>query len=76
VTTYTDPDERAITVRDVISDQGTIVVFEGEDEDGNVVRFAADHRQGALIAAAFVADNDCEPVVASVPSWAILGGAA
>lgn len=52
-----------VTVTDLVSDEGTIVVFEGIDEDGTIVTFAADHRMAGGV----------KPGLAcAVEQWAIL----
>ncbi len=61
-----------VTVTTIISDEGSVVVMEGTDEDGNTFRFGVDHRMAQPI----VDDlNDGLEPWAQVPVWAILGGA-
>jgi hypothetical protein len=63
-----------VTVSHVVADQGTIVIFDGTDEYGNDVRFAADHRQAQAIADALAYEDD-DNILATVPRWAVLGAA-
>lgn len=75
--TSSDEDTVPVIVSHVVSDEGTIVIFEGEistPTGDRTVRFAADHREAAVVAA-FLADEDADPIIADVPSWAIVGGA-
>lgn len=59
-----------VTVTDLVADQGTIVLLGGTDEHGHRVVFSADHRPADAILAAVISDD--EPVIAAVPSWAIV----
>ena len=59
-----------ITATALVRDEGTIVVFEGEDEEsGEVVTFACEHRPARDIAWAIEVG---EMPLCDVPSWAIL----
>jgi hypothetical protein len=60
-----------ITVDRIVSDQGSIVVFEGLNEDSLRVSFGADHRPAQAIADALASGE--EPVC-FVEDWQILGG--
>jgi hypothetical protein len=62
-------DLRAVTVTAVVSDQGTVVLFDGESPGGPVT-FYVGHRTAAAILEALRAG---ETPVADVPYWAILG---
>ena len=54
----------------LVRDEGTIVVFEGEDEEsGEIVTFACEHRPAQDIAWAI---ETGEMPLCDVPSWAIL----
>lgn len=71
-TTHVPTEELTVQVTSLISDQGTVVVFEGEDvETGEIVTFAADHRPGQDIAHGLAFSE--EPPTVSVPFWAIVG---
>jgi hypothetical protein len=59
-----------VTVTDVVSDEGTTILFAGVTDDGLTVTFAADHPAAAAILEALRAGQT--PVV-DVPSWTVLG---
>jgi hypothetical protein len=58
-----------VTVTDVRSDEGTMIVFDGLVNGDVPVTFAADHRAAAAILEALRAGQ--QPV-ADVPSWAVV----
>lgn len=62
-----DVTDLAVTVTDVRSDQGTMIVFDGFVRGDVPVTFAADHRTATAILEALRAG---ETPVADVPSWA------
>jgi hypothetical protein len=64
-----DVTDLAVTVTDVRSDQGTMIVFDGFVRGDVPVTFAADHRTAAAILEALRAG---ETPVADVPSWAVV----
>jgi len=59
-----------ITATAVIEDHGSIVVFEGRDEEGWAVQFAADHRPAAELVQAIgeFGEAQCE-----VPGYMMMG---
>jgi hypothetical protein len=59
-----------VTATQLLSDEGTILVFLGETEDGETVTFAADHRPGRDIAAAI--ERGDSPIC-EIPEYMLLG---
>jgi hypothetical protein len=55
------------TLTEVAADHGTIVAFNGTDEDGTAVVVYADHRPAADIVAALISG----PVEAEAPGYAV-----
>lgn len=66
-----DEDTFLITVTDgaVVSDHGTIIVFEGIDEEGATRRFGVDHRMAQGLVAAIEDEGE---IMASVEGWQLL----
>jgi hypothetical protein len=61
--------ETTITATNLLRDEGTLVVFQGEDEDGTSVTFAVEHRYARDIAAAIV---NGETPVCMVPDHLVI----
>ena len=51
-------DSIMVAVGGLVSDEGTLVIFWGIDDNGNEVRFAADHRPAQDILDALAAGED------------------
>ena len=62
-------DTKTLTVDGLVSDEGSILVLSGIDEQGTCFWFAADHRAGHSIMEAFA---EGEEVEVEVESWQIL----
>lgn len=59
----------SITITGLVSNQGTIVVFEGETDDGVIVQFGVDWRPARDIAQAL---EEGEIIEVDVADWQIL----
>ena len=62
-------DTLEITVDQLLSDEGSVVVFGGTTESGRYVTFAVDHRMAEPLAQAVVMD---EEAIAEIEPWQIL----
>lgn len=70
MTTFDNNDDlMEITVDQLLSDQGTVVVFGGTTEEGVYVTFAVEHGCAAALAQAVVMD---EEAVAVIEPWQLL----
>ena len=65
---------KLVTVKRLVEDQGTIVIFEGTDQvSGETVWFGADHRPAhAMLERGLQVDG--EAMVVEVEPWQVLGG--
>jgi hypothetical protein len=64
-------DTLEVTVDQLLSDEGSVVVFGGTTESGRYVTFGVDHRLAEPLAQAVVMDGEATAVV---EPWQILGG--
>lgn len=63
-----------VTVKRLVEDQGTIVVFEGETESGDTVWFGADHRPAhAMLERGLQVDG--EPMQVELEPWQVIARA-
>lgn len=58
-------------VTQLVSDQGTVVVFEAVTDAADIITFACDHRCAQQIAHALAWGED--PIEVNVEPWQILG---
>jgi hypothetical protein len=72
MTDFDNDDDLLVTVTEIRSPLGTIIVFLGTTEDDETVTFAVDHRMATPIIDHLLDPEQDEPPVASVPPWAIL----
>lgn len=68
---FDEEDFTYVQVTGLVRDEGTIVVLEGTNDEGETVRFACDHRPAQDIINALEAGQDPE---AAVASWQFVGG--
>lgn len=61
---------KQLTVTKPVSNEGSVVVLAGEDEDGTTWYFAADHRPAWAIVEALEAGEDVE---VEVEEWQLMG---
>jgi hypothetical protein len=59
-----------VELQEVLSDQGTVVVFQGVDDEGRTVRFAVDHRSAQDLADILYEDG---PFPVAIEDWQVLG---